>query len=142
MRKISWASGFTNRLRFTSHAHCAKKISSSVPATTCGRPKRSRVNNLPINRERVFYHVGQRFRKNPRMDEPQPSPPPAPNEPSRPAPETPPFSPIPVHPLHKFFLGPEGLRVGWRLFLYADVVADMYKLLSAEFFFIPYIGIR
>src|SRR5205823_2393852 len=57
MRKISWASGFTNRLRFTSHAHCAKKISSSVPATTCGRPKRSRVKNLPINRERVFYYL-------------------------------------------------------------------------------------
>src|SRR5256885_6126692 len=84
MREISWASGATNRLRFTSHAHCAKKISSSVPARTCGRPKRSRVKNLPINRERVFYHVGQRFRKNPRMDEPQPSPPPAPDEPSRP----------------------------------------------------------
>src|SRR5256885_15630748 len=142
MREISWASGATNRLRFTSHAHCAKKISSSVPATTCGRPNGSGVKNLPKNRERVFYHVGQRFRKNPRMDEPQPSPPPAPDEPSRPAPETPAFSPIPVHPLHKFFLGPEGLRVGWRLFLYAAAATTMYMVLGAALYYLPDLGIR
>src|SRR5205814_7732669 len=114
----------------------------SVAATTCDRTSRSRVKNLSIKRERVFYHVGQRFRKNPRMDEPQPSPPPAPDEPSRPAPETPPFSPIPVHPLHKFFLGPEGLRVGWRLFLYAAAATTMYVVLGAALYYLPDLGIR
>src|SRR5256712_6997564 len=142
MRKISWAPGITNRLGFTSHAHGPKKTSSSVPARTCGRPKRSRVKNLPKNRERVFYHVGLGFRKNPRMGDPEPTPPHAPDEPSRPAPKTPPFSPIPVHPLHKFFLGPEGLRVGWRLFLYAAVVATMYMLLGAALYYLPDLGIR
>src|SRR2546430_212518 len=100
MREISWASGATNLLRFTSHAHCARKISSSVPARTCGRPKRSRVKNLPINRERVFYHVGRGFRKNPRMGEPEPTPPHAPDEPSRPAPETP-APAAKAHPVHE-----------------------------------------
>jgi len=76
------------------------------------------------------------------MGEPQPSPNPASDEPSRPAPETPAFSPASAHPLHKFFLGPEGLRVGWRLFLYAAVVTTMYMALGAALYYLPDLGIR
>src|SRR5256886_9670904 len=76
------------------------------------------------------------------MRDPDPTPPHAPDEPSRPAPETPAFSPIPVHPLHKFFLGPEGLRVGWRLFLYAAAATTMYMLLGAALYYLPDLGIR
>ncbi len=76
------------------------------------------------------------------MGEPEPTPPHAPDEPSRPAPETPAFSPIPMHPLHKFFLGPEGLRVGWRLFLYAAAATTMYMVLGAALYYLPDLGIR
>src|SRR5919108_1552746 len=123
MRRISAAPG---TLRSTSHAHCARKTSSSIPARTCGCPKRSRVKNLLINRERVFYHVGQGFRKNPLMGEPLPSPIPPQDEPQRPA-LHPPMS---EHPVHKVFLGPSGLRAGWRLCVYLALVATMYVLLG------------
>src|SRR2546429_9243397 len=92
---------------------------------------------LPKTKSEVFTKGGRGYRKNPGRGEPKPTPPHAPDEPSRPAPETPPFSPLPVHPLHKFFLGPEGLRAGWRLFLYAAVVATMYMLLGAALYYRP-----
>src|SRR5256886_15000197 len=76
------------------------------------------------------------------MRDPDPTPPQAPDGPSRPAREPPAFSPIPVHPLHKFFLGPEGLRVGWRLFLYAAAATTMYMVLGAALYYLPDLGIR
>ena len=38
----------------TSHAHCARNSSSSIPAKNCGWPKRSRVKNFSIGKTECF----------------------------------------------------------------------------------------
>ena len=86
----------------------------------------------------MFYHVGQCFRKNPRMGEPLPSPIPPQDEPQQAALHT----PISERPVHKVFLGPSGLRAGWRLLLYLAVVATMYLLVGAVVYYLPELGIR
>ena len=75
------------------------------------------------------------------MGEPLPSPTPLPDEPPRPILESG-LTPEPRHPFHKFFLGPNGLRAGWRLFLYIAIVAIMYTLLGAVAYYLPDWAIR
>src|SRR5580693_5531400 len=41
---------------WTSQIACARKAASKAPARNCGRPKRSRVKNLVIRQDEVFYH--------------------------------------------------------------------------------------
>src|ERR1039458_7998006 len=46
--------GFSSE--WTSQIACARKAASKAPARNCGRPKRSRVKNLVIRQDEVFYH--------------------------------------------------------------------------------------
>src|SRR5690349_11831118 len=117
----------------TSQRHCARKRRSSMAATNCGRPKRSRVKNRPMDRTRVFYHGGGGFGKS-RMDDQDRPPdfgPPAPPLPvaegSRGNVAQRPAQPL----LHGIFLGPAGLRVPWRIVLYLLFAAVIFLVLSA-----------
>src|SRR5256886_15181432 len=112
-------------LRFTNQAHCPRNTSSRSPAKTCGRPKRSRVKNPPMQRRRVFYHVPGRFwqfyLERSAMEEPKESSQGRPNRQPEQV-EISPLSPPPqltlTQRLRILFVGPEGLRLVWRFVLY------------------------
>src|SRR5437868_5233045 len=53
--------GVNPALRCTNQEHSPRNTSSRSPAKICGRPKRSRVKNLPMQGRGVFYHVPGRF---------------------------------------------------------------------------------
>src|SRR5437773_9916427 len=53
--------GVNPALRCTNQAHSPRNTNSRSPAKICGRPKRSRVKNLPMQGRGVFYHVPGRF---------------------------------------------------------------------------------
>src|SRR5882757_15611 len=111
---------------WTSHAACARKARSKIPARNCGRPNRSRVKNRVIRVSRVFYHgagsLGKLLPKfvNPKdtklhegMNEEINI---SSEEQGRSRPEA--LTPAPdfaVQPsyVRTVFLGPEGLRAGW-----------------------------
>src|SRR5690348_2352705 len=127
--------------RSTSQRHCARNASSNSAASTCGRPKRSRVKNPPMRRRRVFYHVEGRFGKLPAMDEPKDdastdgqlgniAPPAAISDsPSKYTLRT--ITPSPFEQrVHKIFIGPDGLRPVWRFALYLILYRALYFALQ------------
>jgi membrane protease YdiL (CAAX protease family) len=71
------------------------------------------------------------------MGQPVPNLPPLPDESPRPVLQAPASDPF-----HKIFLGPTGLRPGWRLFVYLALVATMYLLLGWLSYYLPSWGIR
>jgi len=72
------------------------------------------------------------------MSQPLSNPPPPPDEPPTPVLQ----APISEHRFHTIFLGPNGLRAGWRLFLYLSIVATTYVLLGAVAYHLPEWAIR
>src|SRR5689334_10098346 len=88
-----------------SQQHSATKKSSRNPAKICGVPNLSRVKNVPIGRSDCFTmsrHVAESG-----MD-------PTSNGLSRP----PALKPANESTIHQIFIGPQGLRSGWRFVIY------------------------
>ena len=81
------------------------------------------------------------------MDEPRESPKPgAERTPQLLHPEFGFRSPVPLSPfeerIHNIFVGPDGLRAGWRLLLYVAMARALYLLLAVPIYYLHEFGVR